>query len=160
MQTPLPNRPRDRRGFTLIELTLVGLVIAILLGLILNLGRHAVESADRARALSDLAELHRAVESYHSVFSCYPEPVPYTSDALPVTNVWDQREDADRPAWQDGTYTNKTLRSFLPDDFTGLDPWNAPYWYRHDATNAPDTYLLYSTGPNTNDINARIFHSL
>jgi type II secretory pathway pseudopilin PulG len=138
----------------------VVLILGILIGLVVGLGRHARDSGDRARARVELAELQQGLARYFATHDCYP----HTGDvALPITNIW-----LEVPPWaprtahrsEDGTpggETNRwTLLYYLPADFPLLDPWRNPYYYMHDSTNAPLSYSLFSHGPISDDKNARI----
>lgn len=142
------TRANHRTAFTLIEVLMVLLILAALLGLILNLSRHASETAKRAQALADLGELHHGIDRFFSENEAYPDPT--TTEPVAVTNaiLWTQP-----PSW---AVTTNALAAFLPEGFTGVDPWGQAYLYQHDATNAPLTYQLYSLGTNTNDPHARI----
>ena len=141
--------PSIRRAFTLLEVLMVLLILAILGALVLGLSRHARETSQRARALADLGELHHALARYFSVHDAYPVPANATVDIV------DDEDDPDflmkPPPWapetDDPSETNRwKLRYYLPPDFTGLDPWGEPYRYHH-STNAPLHYQLYSLGP-------------
>ncbi len=139
-----------RWGFTLIEVMMVLLVLSILISLILNLSRHAREASQKAQAIAELGEFHHGLARYFSVHECYPVLPPESPGPVAMSDVW-----LATPSWASpesgGSLTNRwTLLHYLPRDFSGIDPWGAPYWYNH-STNAPLHYQLYSQGPNNPD---------
>ncbi len=161
-RTPRPvgaNRTvRCRRlAFTLLETLTVLLILSLLAGLTVGQIRLAKVRRDEAHARAELALLGHALEQYRAAFDEYPPSVRAegdTPDTVAVTNIlaWTHA-----PAWilSDGVDDTFCLGNFLPSaeqqrsisGFSGLDPWNHPYWYRHDPEAAPDSYLLYSQGP-------------
>ncbi len=127
-------------GFTLIEVMLVVLILGVLLGLVIAMGRHAGDAARRGRATADLGELHRAVDAYFARFEVYP--MPSSSDWEAVTGLW-ERVDVSL----ENSPRNRLL-DYLPHDFSAIDPWGEAYQYQHDPTNSPMTYRLRSRGLN------------
>ena len=67
------QRPLDR-GFTLLELLVVMVIIAILASLTLGVFRYAQESAARNRSVMAHAAIKAALEKYKEQFGEYPEP--------------------------------------------------------------------------------------
>jgi len=152
----LPGVDVRRSAFTLIEVLMVLLILLMLIGLILGLSRHALSASRRAQAIADLGELHHGIARFFSEHEVYPDPA--TAEAVAVTDIW-----LDVPVWAPVSEpdTMKTPRasllSFLPGNFSGIDPWGSPYQYRH-STNAPLSYSLFSLGSRTNDSNAQIHY--
>jgi len=66
---------KKRRGFTLVELLIVTVVIAILMAIVFRLAGMGGESAARAKTISRLQRLSNAVSGYYAAFGSYP-PVP------------------------------------------------------------------------------------
>ncbi len=159
-RTAAPRRAGTRggAGFTLIELTMVLVILGLLMGLVLGLGRHGAETAMRAKARADLGELHHALARFHAEHEAYP-PTPGGA-VVAVDSIWlepvpwapeDEVQASDENRW--------TLRWFLPGAFEASDPWGQPYRYGHDAEAAPMLYELYAVGPNNpedTDAEARI----
>ncbi len=65
LRTAREQRPSGRRGFTLIEMMIVIVVIAILVGTLLPQFRGAQDEASEQRARSELRTLATAIESYY-----------------------------------------------------------------------------------------------
>ena len=66
---------KKSRGFTLVELLIVTVVIAILMAIVFRLAGMGGESAARAKTISRLQKLSNAVSGYYAAFGSYP-PVP------------------------------------------------------------------------------------
>ena len=76
-----------------------------------------------------------------------------------VTNLfaWDSAPDWMMEGVKDADEVH-CLKNFFPEanevrkdgdePFTGLDPWSRPYRYFHDPDTAPDSYRVFSLGPN------------
>ena len=154
----VPRRVRCRLAFTLLETLSVILVLTVLAGIVVGQARLAKIRGEEARARAELGQIRNALEAYRDAFSAYPPSYDVQGkETWVLTNIhaW-----AHAPTWclVDDPSTDDVycLRNFLPgstpqensvDGFTGLDPWNNPYVYVHDPEESPDTYLLYSTGP-------------
>lgn len=149
---------RCRRAFTLLETLAVIFVLSMLAGIVVGQARLAKVRGDEARVRAELGQLRDALEQYRATFGAYP---PSRADAgndelttLAITNIhaWTHA-----PTWclVDGEDERMCLRNFLPgserqtgvEGFSGLDPWNHPYVYYHDPDKEPDSYLLFSPGP-------------
>ncbi len=144
-------------GYSLIELTLVLLILGVLMGLVLGLGRHGIESARRAQVQADLGELHHALTRFHATHDAYP---PTDGGAVvAVTNLWAVAAPWAPPEEAQSLPNRWMLQWFLPEDFSGTDPWGEAYRYSHDAEGSPTRYELYSLGPfnpEDSDADARI----
>ena len=155
---PPPRLVRCRRAFSLLETMAVILILSVLAAIVVGQARLAKTRGEEARARAELGQVRAALERYRESFGSYPPSVASpgdTPEALEVTNlhVW-----AHAPDWclADDVDESYCLRNFLPASepdgktlpgFSGLDPWNRPYRYFHDPESAPDSYLLYSDGP-------------
>jgi general secretion pathway protein G len=121
---------RRRRGFTLIELMLVMVIIAILAAIIIPKFAGRSEQARVTRVIADLATLKQGLQAFEIDNGRYP-----TQDeglqAL-VTNP------GNLPDWH--AYLDK-----LP-----MDPWGHPYQYHCPGQNGQD-FDVYSLGPSGQD---------
>ncbi len=123
----LPIRRRGRSGFTLIEIMIVVLIIAILAALIIPRLFSNTDKAKIAAAKSDIASLSTALGSYRLDNDNFPN----TSDGLDALRV----APSDAPHWK-GPYIEKQI---------GNDPWGNPYQYVSPGPDGQD-YLITSYG--------------
>ncbi|MDB4917987.1 MAG: ral secretion pathway protein GspG [Gemmatimonadetes bacterium] len=119
-----------RSGFTLIEILVVIVVIAILATLVApNIFQH-VGAAKSATAKSQIEMLGAALDAYRLDNGTYPN----TQQGLDA--LW-ERPTVDPPANWRAPY----LRKAVP-----LDPWGKPYVYSFPGTNNLQGYDLISYG--------------
>jgi len=131
MMNRIARRQARRRGFTLIELVVVMMIIAILAGAIAVNIRNRVDLAKRARALSDVKTLELAIDLY-AIDNGDPPTTQQGIDALqhrpstaPVPRNWN------------GPYLKKNVRK---------DPWDNDYVYRSPGQLNPDGYDIICYG--------------
>ncbi len=122
---------RAKAGFTLVEILVVIIVIAVLATLVApNVFRHVGRARDTtARAQVEL--LAAALEAYRLDNDAYPT----TEQGLAALRAAPASEPRPRD-WR-GPY----LRREVP-----ADPWGRPYLYRSPGTANPETYDLLSLG--------------
>ena len=152
-----------RAGFSLLELMGVLLILSMLAGLVVGQSHLAKLRGEEARARAELGQIQAALERYHDAFGEYPRSTSVSGgaaeDRCEVTNLYAW---AHAPDWMLATGKDSTfcLCNYFPEalhtageppTFTGLDPWNRPYYYHHDPDVSPDTYRVYSRGPNDPD---------
>ncbi len=165
-RTDHPCRQLRRTGFSLLEVLASLVILSMLAAFVVGQSRLAKIRGEEARARSELGAVHAALERYRDAMGHYPSSLDTASTdsgeppgSCIVTNLlaW-----AKAPSWtMDGVTSADQvfcLRNFMPeasgrhrdDDapFTGLDPWNRPYRYLHDPDATPDSYRLFSYGPN------------
>lgn len=118
---------RLKRGFTLIEMLVVILILSILAALIVpKLVGHA-DDAKVAAAKSDIATLQSALEQYRLDNGRYPT----TDEGLSVLTV----RPSNAPNWK-GPYLEKAIPN---------DPWGNAYVYQCPGPNGED-FLITSYG--------------
>ena len=122
----VPNRKSRRNAFTLIELLLVMVIIAILAAIVVPKLAHRKEDAQISAAKQDLSTIRTALDTFEIDNSRYPT----TEEGITalVTNP------GNLPGW-------KGYLSKMP-----TDPWARPYVYRCPGSNGKD-YDLFCTGP-------------
>jgi general secretion pathway protein G len=124
------RRPLGRPGFTLIEILVVIVVIAILATLVApNVFQH-VGAAKSATAVSQMQMLESALDAYRLDSGTYPS----TEQGLVALN---ERPTINPPMNWRGPY----LRKAVP-----LDPWNREYLYMFPGELNPTGFDLYSLG--------------
>ena len=122
------NSSRRNRGFTLIELMLVMVILAILAAIVVPKFAGRSEQAKVAAAKTDIAGIETALDAFEVDNGRYPS----SDEGLPAL--------MDPPSglknWK-GPYLKR-----LPPD-----PWGQAYNYRFPGTHVTNGYDLYSYGP-------------
>jgi general secretion pathway protein G len=123
------GRRNTRGAFTLIELLLVLVILAVLAAVVVPKFTSRSEQAKVTAAKADVANLGLALDTYEIENGGFP-----TEDqglqAL-ITNL------ASSPEWR-GPY----IKGGLP-----MDPWGRPYVYRYPGAHNNNGYDLSSLGP-------------
>ena len=154
---PAPSGANSNRaGFTLLELLAVVGIIAILAGLVLGVGRHAIESGKISRAKCELTVLAAALESYKRSYGDYPQ----TDDEARLLQSLIGRRGPQNAALTGRGFIEsaKFATAGALDPFTNptavvIDPWDQSYVYAYKSQ-TPWTnpgFVLYSIGPDGAD---------
>jgi general secretion pathway protein G len=119
---------RSARAFTLIELMVVILILAILAALIMPrvIGRQ--DDAKRAKAASDIHSLSNALQAFRLDTDRYPS----TEEGLQAL----RSAPADVNNWK-GPYLQKSVPT---------DPWGNEYIYEFPGPGGEDSFLILSYG--------------
>ncbi len=125
------TRAPRRRGFTLLELLVVIIVLALLAGLVAPQIFGRVGEAKSTTARTQMALLGTALDSYRLDNGAYPT----TEQGLAALRVKPTREPV--PANWKGPY----LRKDVP-----LDPWDRPYAYRAPGVRNANGFDLMTWG--------------
>jgi len=119
----------DESGLTLIELTIVIVILGILAAFIAPRVMNWPQKANVSKAQTEISGLKTALEMYAISVGDYPT----TEQGL--TALW--RAPSPAPPNWDGPYI---------DSPTFEDPWGNPYVYRQPVTRPGYDYELYSMG--------------
>ena len=122
-------RLRDQRGFTLIELMVVIVILGLLATLILPRFRGSTERARRVKAIAQMKSIETALRLYELDNGFFPT----TQQGLEAL----VRPPAAEPipkSWREGGY--------LEGGRVPLDPWSNPYVYISPGTASSDFDLL------------------
>lgn len=124
---------RNENGFTMIEMMVVLIIIAVLIagGIRFYLGY--IENAKITKAKGQIATMQAALDSYYAEKGSYPD----TTDELKEAGIIGSGETTtDDPIPTDGTET---------DLIANFDPWGAAYPYDYSTDAGAKKYCL-STG--------------
>ena len=137
---PETHSGNGRNALTLFELLIVMAILSILVTLVIGLGRYADLMAKRHRAIADLGKWQEAIHRYYEVLAEYPD----SSNNGSITNLLNVRVRIG------GTDANTVYVRFgeqmstLP---SAIDPWGKAYQYVAATNRAPQSFDLYSCGP-------------
>ena len=125
------KRPlRSPRGFTLVELLLVLVILGTLAAIVIPKFSGRTEQAREAAARTDIANISSALNAYEVDVGSYPRG----KDGLLALI----EEPRDAVGWH-GPYLQKNE---LP-----MDPWKNFYIYEYPGQHNPASFDLYSMGP-------------
>lgn len=132
-----PDPPRAVRGFTLIEILVVVVIIGILAAVIVPNVLSRIEDAEKSAAVSEIKTFDTAIDNYKLDLRQYP----------PVLEALVNKSAAgDNPKWNGPYLKNQTT---IP-----KDPWGTPYIYKVPGEGGRE-YDISSAGkdrvPNTGD---------
>ena len=119
---------KGRAGFTLIEIMIVVIIIAILAAMVVPRLTGRTEEARRKRAAVDLASLESAIDLYELDTGRLPSQ---------LGDLFTAPGDLAAGSWH-GPYLKKRTKP--------IDPWNHEYVYRRPGEHNPEDYDLFSPG--------------
>lgn len=122
------SRKRRSAGFTLVEIMVVVIVLAVLAATVIPQFIGTTTDAKISAAKANISELESALERFYVQMDRYPT----TAEGLQVLV---DPPASDAPQWR-GPYV-KQIRS---------DPWGHPYQYKRPGTRHPNSYDLWSRG--------------
>lgn len=129
---------RKRKAFTLIEIILVMVLLAIITGILLTNFNSSLKRGRDAQRKNDLAQIQKALEIYYSDMQAYPSFTTFFGGKLCTTVACSTSE---------RVYMQRTP----------VDP-NETYEYVYvpEATASPSYYYLYSYIENDKDVGINV----
>jgi len=119
---------RRSRGFTLIEMMVVLVVIGILAAAIIPQFLHTAKDAKISAAKSNVAELASTLQRFYVNMDRFPT----TEEGLKVL--------LEAPAGEESKWRGPYIEKLYD------DPWGNPYQYRCPGTQHPATFDIWSRG--------------
>jgi prepilin-type N-terminal cleavage/methylation domain-containing protein len=169
MKATLENQPYALRGFTLIELMVVIIVIGVVGGIIFSGAGYLFEKQSIKSAQTEIEVLKIALDEYKRENGAYPETLDYQgkdSSRILLHSLYGTHNliDDDWERLDPSDYRRSLIPvdkfSFLPiaednsgifnldeDDYYLVDPWGEPYIYEFYRKDGNAGFLLYSKGP-------------
>jgi len=126
----MPIRLRRSGGFTLIEVMIVVVILAILAAIVVPRVMSAPEKARRTRARADIQAIDSALNMYKLDNYTYP-----TTDQGLKALVTKPTTQPVPPNWH----------QYLPK--VPKDPWGKPYKYLYPGTHGGDAFDVWTDGP-------------
>ena len=124
-----------RKGFTLIEMMVVIMIMAILGTIVLGVTGYASRKAASSRAHAELQQIKNGLEGYRMAKGRYPKADEWISARNSLTNY------------------NAEVSAIVANQW--MDPWGREYVFESLGNYQ---FRLWSYGPDTNNIETRIEH--
>jgi len=143
----------SRRGVTLIEISFVTAIAAVLMAMILGLSHHISVVSDIRRAQTELGAWQMALDSWHETFGEYPGEIieggnrvqPLLDDSDILSNLSNVYANCTVFFYQNNSMTGVYFKSYCTLPVKMTDPWGTPYIYTRDESR--QSYELFSCGP-------------
>jgi general secretion pathway protein G len=135
----MSKKRSSRRGFTLLEVLLVIVILVTLAALVLPNFAGVGDKAKKDAAALQIKGLEDALEIFKNHIGRYPT----TEEGLKALNDKDQIQDEDLVKKWSGPYAGKGETT----DFDVKDPWNNEFRYTAPGTHNTKSFDLYSAGP-------------
>jgi len=145
------------RGFTLVEVLTVIVIITLLAGIVVGASKYALTKAARSRTQAEIAAMEGALEAFKNDHGSYPlRPTTSLGDLYSSTNIYNAL------AGGSAVYGPKVYMSFRPNQLgivnvagnevtNVVDAFGVNYRYLSPGTNNATGFDLWSYGPdNTN----------
>ncbi len=142
----------SRRGVTLIEISFVTAIAAVLMAMILGLSHHISGVSDIRRAQTELGAWQLALDNWHETFGEYPGDIIDANNRFSVmtgddylSNLSNVYHECYTVFYQNNSMTGVYFRSYCTLPVKVTDPWGTPYIYTRDESR--QSYELFSCGP-------------
>ena len=124
---------QSRSGFTLLEIMLVVLIIALLIGMAVRFAPGKLDEARRVRVAADIQQIKTNLMQYQAANGFYPS----TEQGLKAL--------VEKPEGDPKPRNWHQLDTMIP-----RDPWDSEYCYRFPGKHNPKEYDIWSAGPDRN----------
>lgn len=134
MKFPAFSRPSLRpssRGFTLMEMLIVLTIIALLMGMVIMKIGNVAGMGKSQKAQADVLSFKELLAAYQLESGS----LPTTEQGIAV--LWSKPTTEPVPSHYRALLTGEVTK----------DPWNHPYQYLNPGKHNPDSYDVYSMGP-------------
>lgn len=118
---------RTRKAFTLVELMVVIMIIAVLAAMVVPRLISRTEQANEAKAIADLTNMYKMLQTYRIDVGEYP------TNEEGLNGLFESNVDGWKGPYLEGT---------LP-----VDPWGMDYIYEFPGDTGEDSFYIYSSGP-------------
>ena len=130
--------PRNYSGFTLVELLMVIMIIAVLAGLVIGTASYANKKAAISQVMADIERIKIALDNYKATYGAYPKVDGIANLIQAIHTKPIQRSEP-------------VFIELKPSEITSgriVDPWGNDLRYRGNPANNDATfYDLWSHGP-------------
>ncbi|MEA3211982.1 MAG: ral secretion pathway protein [Chthoniobacter sp.] len=123
------SRPRRSRAFTLVEMLLVLVILAVLAAIVIPKFAGRSQQAKETAAKSQISSIELALDAFEVDTGFYPQGSAGLNALVEEPN--------NTQNWK-GPYLKKGIPN---------DPWGNPYIYNYPGKNNPKGYDLMSVGP-------------
>lgn len=127
---PLTRYTSRKSGFSLIEIMLVVTIIVVLMGAAIALLTGNVEVAQEQRVIGDIQSISTQIKLYETINYFLPSSEQGVKALV------------ERPTTEPQPRRWKKLLKEVP-----IDPWGMEYIYRYPGKMNPDSFDLFSMGP-------------
>jgi prepilin-type N-terminal cleavage/methylation domain-containing protein len=134
---PSSVKPALRAGFTLVEMLVVIVIIAILIGMLGGAYIQARNHAKRGRAETQLRELVKAWNQYYMTYTNFP-----SSGTVPVPMTYANLQPLLASDTTDNPKGIPFLSISLQSGATYCDPWGNPYYITFGSQQAPQEVAM------------------
>lgn len=120
----------NKKAFTLLELLAVLTILAIVVGIAGPAIFNQITKGKTQAAKAQIASIEKSLNTYFLDCGHFPAELEYLISPPPegADHCWDKR-------------------GYLEDKKLPLDPWGRPFFYIAPGENRPDSFDLYSAGP-------------
>ena len=126
---------QKQKGFTILELLVVMVIIGILAGTVLISSRRAIAQSRDARRIQELYQIANALQQYYAIYDQYPDNTD-TGD-VGCWSDWDAGNEAIEPDDFIKPLQDEGFLKVMPKEWTGTTVNEVPCVYRYARVQDP-----------------------